>query len=422
MIDDLAAHESYKKLSFVENSPKFRFYAGTPLTTENRINIGSLFVLDTKPRSGLTEDEKESLGTLASLVMDYLRVSRQASEGRRAARLSRGLSCFVEGSSSFVDGANSSRNASSGRSSASPSAMYSPAVHSRGSGDARGSRDSSTDVRPSRSPVPSNNDERITLGSSSAGEKADTGTSSDMTTPFPEWLTKGDRQRGADDWHSNIWAFRRAANLLRESMELSGDSGVIFLESGNTPFDMERGRFDSDENSPAPVLAISTNEEPFAPEPGSTSACAAAHLDRNFLQQILRRYPKGKIWSFHRDRTVFASSDDDEKPNPNSPVSIVRTSDSFPSSGKKWRATESALLEKYFPNASQVLFVPLWNAANSQWFAGCFCWNSNETKVFSPAVELASVMGFGYSIMAECSRVESVIADRQKGDFIGSIS
>jgi hypothetical protein len=42
--------------------------------------------------------------------------------------------------------------------------------------------------------------------------------------------------------------------------------------------------------------------------------------------------------------------------------------------------------------------------------------------VFTTSVELSSVLGFASSIMAEYSRVESLIADRQKGDFIGSIS
>jgi hypothetical protein len=66
--------------------------------------------------------------------------------------------------------------------------------------------------------------------------------------------------------------------------------------------------------------------------------------------------------------------------------------------------------------------VPLWNTVSSQGFAGCFCYTTVETQVFLSSVELSSVLGFGSSVMAEYSRVESLIADRQKGDFIGSIS
>lgn len=429
IVNDLSAEGHFNKLPFVAGPPHFRFYAGTPLTTENGINIGAFFVLDTKPRAGLEPAHKDTLGNLAYLAMDFLQVSRQASDGRRAARLSRGLNCFVEGSSSFVDGLNSRPN-SSVRSSTSPSATFSSAAHSRGSRNWRHSPCSSIDVRPSRSPVSSikgeNGTPEVTTSGCTSEGRAETGTSSDVTTPLPDWLvgSKGHSSQSGDETHSHHWAFRRAANLIRESLELSGESGVVFLESSNGLLDAENGRLDyfEDTGTPAPVLAVSTKDEPFAPEPGSTATCAAANFDRRFLQQIFRRYPKGKIWSFHADRSLFASSDDDEKDNPNSPVSVVKTPDVPRGTHKKWRHTETSLLAKYFPNACQILFVPLWNAATSQWFAGCFCWNNTETRVFSPTVELASIMGFGYSIMAECSRVESVISDRQKGDFIGSIS
>jgi signal transduction histidine kinase len=417
IINDLSAEEPYAGLAFVSGPPHYRFYAGTPLVTENQIHLGALAILDTKPRNGLTDTEKDELGYLATLIMDFLRLSRQSAEGRRAARLSRGLSCFVEGSSSFVDGLSSfhssSPPSSSTGSSTSPPAGISPIARSCDSHGSRESRRSSIDARPSRSPPSS--------------EGRETGTSSDLTSPLPDWLatntnTKGSKARLADEMHTQNWTFRRAANLIRESLELAGDSGVVFLENSNTPLDVDNGRleFVDDNESPAPVLGMSTSHEPFSS--GEDTTLSGGNFDRRFLQSVFRRYPKGKIWTFHRDRSLFTSSDDDEN-NPISPVSAVRVSPDAPSrSNKKWRATETSQLSKYFPSASQVMFVPLWNAATSQWFAGCFCWNSKNTQVFNASVELASVMGFGYSIMAELSRLESIIADRQKGDFIGSIS
>jgi hypothetical protein len=89
---------------------------------------------------------------------------------------------------------------------------------------------------------------------------------------------------------------------------------------------------------------------------------------------------------------------------------------------QKRKTTENSILNKSFPGASQIIFVPLWNPAHSQWFGGFFCWNTIESNVFNPSVELSSLLGFGTSIMSECNRVDSLIADRQKGDFLGSIS
>ncbi|KAL4781804.1 hypothetical protein BJX76DRAFT_369575 [Aspergillus varians] len=413
-INDLSQDDRYKGLPFVKDDPHFRFYAGTPLTTEvNSINIGCLFLLDTKPHNGLTEEDKQTLGSLSVLIMNFLKVSRQASEGRRAARLSRGLSCFVEGSSSFVDTLHSSYT---GNSSAIPSTPASSAqrrnhlsVRSSGSFDVPLRRSHSNDAR---------------SVSSISDSKTDIGRSLGSLAPLPEWWSGSQRREleGLDQSHSNCWAFRRAANLLRESLELDSDGGVIFFEAGNAPStDIDSGSDYTVENtSPASVLAMSTNEEPFAPGPGFTMASPAANLDTVFLQQLLRRYSKGKLWSFHRDGSVSGS--DDEKNNPARTCSGNAKSPELKNGPKKWRTIENSLLNTYFPNATQVLFVPLWNAASSQWFGGCFCWNTLESRVFDSSVELSSVLGFGSSIMVEHSRLQSLISDRQKGDFIGSIS
>ncbi|KAL5049923.1 hypothetical protein BDW71DRAFT_174348 [Aspergillus fruticulosus] len=414
-INDLSRDERYKDLPFVKGDQHFKFYAGMPLTTENhKINIGCLFLLDTKPHNGLTVEEKEIMGSISMLIMNFLKVSRQASEGRRAARLSRGLSCFVEGSSSFVDTAAPSYTGSISALPGSPpfSAPRGNHLSVRSSNSVEGllKRSHSSDAR---------------SFSSISDCKIDSGRSSNSPTPLPEWWSGTQRREleGLDQSHGNSWAFKRAANLLRESLELGGDGGVVFLETGTTPaLDIDSGSDYTAENaSPASVLAMSTNEEPFAPSPGSTVASPAANLDTAFLQQLIRRYSKGKLWSFHRDGSLSSSDDENVKPS-RSGARTARAQELTKSAPKRWRSVENSLLNTYFPNATQVLFVPLWNAASSQWFAGCFCWNTVESRVFSSSVELSSVLGFGSSIMVEHSRLESLISDRQKGDFIGSIS
>lgn len=432
VVNDLTESERYKRLQFVENDPRFRFYAGTPLTTENKINLGCFLVLDKKPRDGLTTSEKETLGSLATLVVDYMKICRQASEGHRAARLSRGLNYFVEGSSSFVDGLDSSRADSTISPSATPASTMNRISMSGGSRTSHsqelGSQTASHSPPNDRS---LSNDSR-SVSSNASESKLDTGASGG-TGSLPEWITSSSRNRlPPDDSHANSWCFRRAANLLRESLELSNDGGVIFLEASSGPFiDQESGSdcSMSEASGPATVLSMSTNDEPFSPRAGSVATNPAASLDHSFLQLLLRRYPRGKLWSFHRDGLISTSDDDDHKPrDQGSPAPQNRSPPGAPAVdvtkplGKRRKAAENSMLNQYFPNATQIMFVPLWNAVNSQWFGGCFCWTTVETQVFSTAVELSSVLGFGSSIMAEYSRVESLIADRQKGDFIGSIS
>jgi hypothetical protein len=261
--------------------------------------------------------------------------------------------------------------------------------------------------------------------------KENTGTSG-AAGSLPEWLTSSSRNRlPPDDSHGNSWCFRRAANLLRESLDLDNDGGVIFYEATNTNFmDGDSGSdcSGSDTGGPATILSMSTNDDPFSPRAGSVVMSPAANLDRSFLSLILRRYPRGKLWSFHRDGMISTSDDDDQLPRDGATTPASRSPPGAPAIdvtkplGRKKKAVENSWLNQYFPGATQIMFVPLWNAVASQWFAGCFCYTTVETQVFSSSVELSSVLGFGSSVMAEYSRVESLIADRQKGDFIGSIS
>lgn len=305
------------------------------------------------------------MGFLGMLIMVYLKVSRQAHEGNRATRLSRGLSCYVEGGCSF-----SSRTTSS--------YMKTPDF-STTSSNANSSSSNNNNLSPG-----SDSSDLLSRRSHSSNVRADYGSSSGSLHPE---LRSNAKAKGppADETLDTKWPFQRAANLLRESLGLGGDGGVIFMEAGNNPgLDSESGSEGAVETgNPAPMLAVSTQDEPFAPQSGSTARYPAMNLDRGFLLRLFQRYSKGRLWAFHRDG-MLSSSEDDDADEPQ----LGR--DDLPKSGKgKRKAMENKLLNLYFPNACQVLFVPLWNAMNSQWFAGCFYWNTVETRVLSPTIELS---------------------------------
>jgi hypothetical protein len=95
------------------------------------------------------------------------------------------------------------------------------------------------------------------------------GASSDNMTLLADWFSdqhKAESASGSGEAHNSMWIFRRAANLIRESLELSGDAGVIFLENGSGPLaaNPEQQVFPIDK-SDARVLAMSTLSEPFNP-------------------------------------------------------------------------------------------------------------------------------------------------------------
>ncbi|CAI7644939.1 unnamed protein product [Penicillium crustosum] len=403
VVDDLQQEERFKGLPFVTQEPHSRFYAGTPLTSGSGINLGCLFVLDSEPRQGLSDIEKDTLGKVAELAMDYLLVSRQAAEGRRASRLSCGLHLFVDGNSSFASNAHISSHSNS------PAQSLSP----QGSPHLRASRSTSSQndelgFRSVRSGSGKASQCGDTQPLSPASEQNDTCVPSSPAVSLHSSQDDGGSSEGSSS--SNHWLFQRAANLLRQSLDLDGAGGVMFLETSDNSSDyVAAGHCDPAEStSSAPILALSTRDDPFSYQANSTLSDPAVNLDNIFLKQLTHRYPKGKLWSFHCDGT-FSTSED-------------QLTDESQKQRKKSKASETSKLNEFFPGASQVMFVPLWNATDTQWFAGCFCWTSRATQVFSPAVDLSSVYAFGSSIMTEYSRVESVIADRQKGDFISSIS
>ena len=86
------------------------------------------------------------------------------------------------------------------------------------------------------------------------------------------------------------------------------------------------------------------------------------------------------------------------------------------------RRKEAQKILEYFPRARQVLFAPLWEAGTSNEMATCFVVSLRESPVFRSDKEPAFVHAFLNSVSVECSRVTIAAANRQKGDFISSIS
>lgn len=98
-VPDLAADPVFRGLDVVSGPPYYRFYAGTPITTEAGVNIGSLAVLDQKPRQGLTRELERFLGRTASQIMNLLETRRYALEGKRATQFLRTSEAFTAGKS-----------------------------------------------------------------------------------------------------------------------------------------------------------------------------------------------------------------------------------------------------------------------------------------------------------------------------------
>ena len=78
VIPDASKDWRFKDHWAVQGPPRLRFYAGAPLICPEGYRLGTLCIMDTKPRpEGLSLDEKQNLSELAAMVMEVMVEQRQ---------------------------------------------------------------------------------------------------------------------------------------------------------------------------------------------------------------------------------------------------------------------------------------------------------------------------------------------------------
>ena len=84
VIADMQLPQAFPIAPYLTEEYGVRFYVGTPLRTANGVAIGSICVLDTKPRGPLTTQQTEAMWELAKLATDSLEVFRKSAALRAA--------------------------------------------------------------------------------------------------------------------------------------------------------------------------------------------------------------------------------------------------------------------------------------------------------------------------------------------------
>lgn len=99
VVEDATQDSRFSDNPFVEEEPHIRFYAGVPLITEGNHALGTLCIIDFKPRH-LTDDQKEMLTLLARQVVARIEMRKtiqafQSSEAFRSAILTSALDAII---------------------------------------------------------------------------------------------------------------------------------------------------------------------------------------------------------------------------------------------------------------------------------------------------------------------------------------
>ena len=320
------------------------------MTTDNGVNIGSLFVIDDRVRPELTEDQIDCLGTIAKIVMQTMRTNSEAAERKRSFRMFQGLQSFQDGRDSIgLDDRNGS------------SIDYD--FYTK-----QGEEGTSSYV---------NGNEQLAglVSGYQNSQNAYTGPAraqvlmEDPSHPLKSPLKASGNKLAPDIDQAPKSTFVRAANLLREALDLQIGGGVVFYNAGFSHkyrdaagLDLEgpenelgRSPQKKDRNPSMPssphkhgssktcdIASFSTAECPLGTQEDFMKIKPFGLLPENLLHQLLQRHPRGKIWSFDEDGLLvdggsFSASKRLDIAG-NDPIRNRR------------RQAEARLLYRYFPN------------------------------------------------------------------------
>jgi hypothetical protein len=452
-VSDLSKDDRFSSLPYVANSPHFRFYAGTPLLTRDNVPIGSVFVIDDRPRGPPTKFEIEFLGVMAQNVMEYLEMRRESELRKRSEIMSKGLAAFVAGRSRLhaldIHGVKD--------------AKVGPSLQTKG-----GARPEIPSKIISDAPHV-NSHSTTSMGNIETREQGKVdflplNTSSENDDAFSQ-------TRAAEDLLEEIptkeQILTRASNILRDSLDVeytvlldlepldsisveesdtedvtSDDiiepqgEDVRSVTLGNekkdndnqsrTPLANTRPTLSSvssrkasnGENSrttPARILSFSASSS-FSPNNQEMDPIIGFRApDYKSLRRLVKRYPIGKLWSFSD-----TGPDSSQEDLPNALTSSQTLL--YALSSLSTEAKEAAFLIDCFPGARKLLMSPLWDVEKSAHVAACFAVSFEPTPIFTEEVEIGFMRAFINSVSMAYSRANIAAANRQKGDFISSIS
>ncbi|KAK4450582.1 hypothetical protein QBC34DRAFT_402902 [Podospora aff. communis PSN243] len=448
MVDDVAVDEKLRDHPFVTSHPSVRFYAAMPICTTSGLRVGTISVIDERPRRELLgADEIEFLGDIGHAIMAHLETTRISDGHRRGEKMIRGLGVFMEGRTDLRDWwyqLGDSRHASGQQPAVrvhedDGSTMKVEAAPANSEfADSLAVADrllvttpleyttaqeplpSFPETTASRQPTPLAIPPRPSARAGSGPEHGQASLSEGHAQSPPPSRGQSSRSFGPGpmDGPRPISKklnemFSRAGHIIQEAIDIDG---ALFLDARiNTPSERsesvtstERGgssRSSTNTSESSPGQAQEHVQVPcqvlslWASERSSLHGDGASKLmplAESFLLGLLNKYPQGHVFS------------------PGEPPG--------PGHHKKEKG-EAAALEIMLPGARSVVVVPLWDANAGRWFAAGCMWTVNPTsRVLTRSGDLNYLTAFGNSIMAEVARLDVVRTDRAKLDFISCIS
>lgn len=409
----------FKENSYFRDWPH-SFYAAVPIQTSRGIDIGTLGIYDDQPGVKLDEVAVSLMQDISRTIMEYLSTVRAREGQRRADRMVRGVGSFVEGEAS-LSGWKDSTNTES---------FQDNAILTEG---ALNAKQQVIQQHQESSGKPTSD----TLEDKEGVDNAQP--VSPRNTNLPSTGTDADSES-----NSAKHTFSKAANILRESMEIEG---ALFLDASISSFgggirrenthhgsssssdDSQNSTTPKDPDIPCSALGFSNSSESSID--GSLKSHGRVSISEKLLGKFINKYPKGNIFNYDENGTLSSSesaSEDntiitrkflypgnhasDGKPRPN----IVKRDSSFRKIGA------AALITQLFPGARSVAFIPIWDSHKQRWFSGGFIYTQSPSRTFTTEGELSYFSAFSSIVMAEIHRGRETQTNQSKTDLLGSLS
>lgn len=424
-----------------------RFYAGIPLRTAYGIDIGVLCIYDSKPRDSLDVPSQRLMRHLSGLIMSHLQSRVSTESYRRNERMVRGLGSMVEGVGSMAFIRNPANPTSFEDAKSKEGVLKEGALNSKQQRlQGQASPATPEPSRPVASPIQSTDNVKGHAVEAHPTNSTDTLESgSDALDHELNAVNTPDDVDDDDDTAILKSLFARAANIIRESVEVEG---ALFLDASVGSYgrlvthaerETDKGQRSSSSSGEESMASTATDESMYrtvicrvlgfsdsdsSSINGDKPRPELSSVPDTFLERLSRRYPEGQVINFGDDgNVVWAISDSEGSESVTSPSS---GGDELNKVLRKRireapRKSDGAFLMRMFPGARSVALIPLWDSHKERWFAGGFVWTKSRARVFSSG-ELSYLKAFGSAAMAEVGRMSVLRENKAKEDVLGSLS
>jgi hypothetical protein len=145
-------------------------------------------------------------------------------------------------------------------------------------------------------------------------------------------------------------------------------------------------------------------------------------VPEKMIQWLLKRYPKGKVFSFRADGSLEEETEHNRRLIATPDVTMFNGPRTIRASSVSSRPKEAEFLLEVFRGARCIALTPLWDAHRERFFSLGFVWTNDPRRILTVESDLSYLTAFGNTMMAEIARLDSVAAKKAKADLLGSIS